>query len=108
MEETSKEETQALALCTFYLRKLCTKGSACKFSHDCEEGSLPSTSVTERKRKRAKLKGDKTKLKDKHMSCSDCKKIFIFTVKYQAFYTFKGYDPPERCRACREYNGSKR
>ena len=110
---TVEESDQTPALCTFYLRALCTKGSACKFSHNCVEGSLQIASS--KKRKRKELNGgavEKTKkderMKDISMCCGDCKETFIFSVKNQTYYALKGYEPPERCRSCREYRGSKR
>lgn len=113
VEERTKEKNKASELCTFYLRSLCTKGSACKFSHDCEEGSLQITSGNKRKGKGSKEnkaveKDEIGEVRDICMVCEDCEETFIFTIKNQAYYALKGYERPERCRDCREYRGSKR
>ena len=89
------------------------KGSACKFSHDCEEGSLQITSGNKRKGKGSKEnkaveKDEIGEVRDICMVCEDCEETFIFTIKNQAYYALKGYERPERCRDCREYRGSKR
>ena len=116
MVEMEGEEcgVDAKALCTFFLRGLCTKGSVCTFSHACEEGCMRNTLSTNKKRKRKKEAGaenkqekEKEKEKEEQMLCGDCQQSFIFTTKNQAYYKLKGYEPPQRCRTCREYRGSK-
>lgn len=36
------------------------------------------------------------------LRCRDCGKHFVFTVGEQRFFNDHGYQPPKRCRACRE------
>lgn len=40
-------------------------------------------------------------LEDKILTCKDCKRKFIFTVKEQKDYGQKGWQDPVRCRYCR-------
>lgn len=35
------------------------------------------------------------------IKCQDCGEDFIFTERDQAFYQEKGFEPPKRCRNCR-------
>lgn len=76
---------------------------------------MRNTLSTNKKRKRKKEAGaenkqekEKEKEKEEQMLCGDCQQSFIFTTKNQAYYKLKGYEPPQRCRTCREYRGSKR
>ena len=39
-------------------------------------------------------------LKDKILTCKDCKRKFIFTVKKQKDWGQKGWDDPVRCQYC--------
>ena len=39
---------------------------------------------------------------DKLITCVDCGAQFAFSARDQAFYQDKGYQPPRRCRDCRE------
>ena len=39
---------------------------------------------------------------DKTITCSDCRKDFVWTAKDQAFYAENGYaNAPKRCKPCR-------
>lgn len=38
---------------------------------------------------------------DKHITCIDCKKEFVYTARDQEFYKVHGYVEPKRCKACR-------
>lgn len=38
---------------------------------------------------------------DKKIKCQDCGEEFIFTERDQSFYQEKGFEPPKRCRFCR-------
>ena len=39
---------------------------------------------------------------DKQLTCSDCRKTFIFTIGEQQYFATKGYtNEPKRCPACR-------
>jgi len=42
-----------------------------------------------------------TGVKDKILTCKDCKRKFTFTVREQMFFGQKGYRDPVRCRVCR-------
>jgi CxxC-x17-CxxC domain-containing protein len=39
---------------------------------------------------------------DKNVTCVDCGAQFVFTARDQAFYQERGFQPPRRCRACRD------
>jgi len=42
-------------------------------------------------------------LEDKNITCKDCSKDFIFSVRDQEFYAEKGFqNEPQRCRDCRQ------
>ena len=36
------------------------------------------------------------------LRCRDCGKHFVFTIGEQRFFNDHGYQPPKRCRTCRE------
>ncbi len=42
------------------------------------------------------------KREEKCIICKDCGKVFIFSVRDQLFYDKMGWNPPKRCRTCRE------
>jgi len=42
------------------------------------------------------------KIKDKKLTCQDCKKIFTFTIWEQEFFKQKGWAEPIRCPLCRQ------
>lgn len=39
---------------------------------------------------------------DKLLACVDCGVQFLFTAREQAFYQERSYQPPRRCKVCRE------
>lgn len=39
---------------------------------------------------------------DKEITCSDCGQSFVFTDREQAFFQEKGFNPPKRCKTCRD------
>lgn len=48
-------------------------------------------------------------LKDKKITCVDCKEEFIFTANEQRFYKEKGFsNEPKRCKSCREKKKQER
>ena len=100
-----------VAICSFFIRGLCTKGSECVFRH--EESIVLDTYLKTKKRKTEKVKSlsmnvdpikpdprglikrdNDLNAADKRFKCRDCNADFIFIVKYQLFYTMKGYDNP--------------
>ena len=44
---------------------------------------------------------------DKTIKCQDCGKEFVFTEREQEFYTEKGFEPPKRCKSCRDARKNK-
>lgn len=40
-------------------------------------------------------------MEDMKITCSDCGRSFVFSVKDQKFYEEQHYLPPKRCRHCR-------
>ena len=126
-EENGEGGEGDVAICSFYVRGLCTKGKDCVFSHDALEGNIvvPSSNST-RKKKMKKMKkleklsqnhaqgggekeysGAECGCKDIPMLCQDCKGAFIFTGKNQRYFENRRYPPPIRCRPCREKSGGK-
>ena len=49
-----------------------------------------------------------TENQDKVIICSDCGEKFVFSVGESQFYQSKGFDPPKRCRYCRQLLRQKR
>ncbi len=45
---------------------------------------------------------------DKEITCSDCGQTFIFTGREQVFFQEKGFNPPKRCKPCREKKQQER
>lgn len=45
--------------------------------------------------------------KDVKIKCKDCGEEFVFTEKDQKFYEEKGFEPPKRCRNCRNARKDK-
>jgi len=39
---------------------------------------------------------------DKSLTCVDCGVQFTFTARDQAFYQERGFQPPRRCKTCRD------
>lgn len=44
---------------------------------------------------------------DKKIKCQDCGEDFIFTERDQNFYQEKGFEPPKRCKFCRNARKNK-
>jgi DNA replicative helicase MCM subunit Mcm2 (Cdc46/Mcm family) len=45
---------------------------------------------------------------DQHLTCADCGHDFVWTAKEQEFYREKGYQPPKRCKDCRQAKKERR
>ena len=45
---------------------------------------------------------------EKYIICKDCGRVFSFPVRDQLFYEKMGWNPPKRCKACREHCKIKR
>lgn len=43
------------------------------------------------------------KRENKSIICKDCGRAFAFSVRDQLFYEKMGWNPPKRCKACREH-----
>lgn len=39
---------------------------------------------------------------DQQITCSDCGKTFVFSVRDQQYYSERGFSAPKRCRDCRQ------
>lgn len=46
--------------------------------------------------------------KDVKIKCQDCGEDFIFTERDQKFYEEKGFEPPKRCKNCRNARKDRR
>ena len=44
----------------------------------------------------------KEQFQDKTIVCSDCGNEFTFTAGEQEFFQSKSFDPPKRCKECRD------
>lgn len=44
---------------------------------------------------------------DKKIKCQDCGEDFTFTERDQNFYQEKGFEPPKRCKSCRNARKNK-
>ena len=44
---------------------------------------------------------------DKKIKCQDCGEEFIFSERDQKFYQEKGFNPPKRCKNCRNIRKTK-
>lgn len=40
---------------------------------------------------------------EKSLNCRDCKEDFVFSSGEQSFYAEKGFNPPVRCKTCRDH-----
>jgi hypothetical protein len=49
-----------------------------------------------------------SELLDKTVKCDDCGKDFVWRAQEQAFYAEQGYQPPRRCKACRQAKKEQR
>lgn len=46
-------------------------------------------------------------LKDQYLRCCDCGRDFVFSVRDQEFFKSKGFNPPRRCKPCRDLKKAK-
>ena len=46
-------------------------------------------------------------MEDIKIKCQDCGTEFIFSTAEQKFYEEKGFNPPKRCRLCRQNKKNK-
>jgi hypothetical protein len=46
-------------------------------------------------------------LSDKTLQCVACPRTFIFTARDQRFFLERGFDPPKRCKPCRDAKKAK-
>ena len=44
---------------------------------------------------------------DKTIKCKENDKEIVFTEREQEFYIEKGFEPPKRCKACRDARKNK-
>ena len=42
------------------------------------------------------------------MTCADCGREFAFSAEEQRFFREKGFDPPKRCKECRQARKEQR
>lgn len=49
-----------------------------------------------------------TTYEDKTLTCADCAQPFVFTARDQEFFAGKGFQPPKRCKPCREAKKAER
>jgi hypothetical protein len=45
---------------------------------------------------------------DRELRCADCGGSFTFSAEDQAFFQEKGYEPPKRCKPCRQAKKQER
>ena len=44
---------------------------------------------------------------DRYIICRDCGRKILFSVRDQLFYEKKGWNPPKRCKSCRESRNTR-
>lgn len=47
-------------------------------------------------------------MEDKPIECCDCGETFVWTMKDQEFYKKNDFQPPKRCKPCRERKKAER
>jgi hypothetical protein len=47
-------------------------------------------------------------MSEQRLTCADCGREFAFSAEEQAFFREKGFDPPKRCRECRQARKEQR
>ena len=47
-------------------------------------------------------------MSEQRITCADCGRDFAFTAEEQAFFREKGYNPPKRCKECRQAKKEQR
>ena len=45
---------------------------------------------------------------DRRLTCADCGEGYVWSASEQEFYKAKGYEPPKRCKPCREAKKARR
>jgi len=45
---------------------------------------------------------------EQRLTCADCGRDFAFSAEEQRFFREKGFDPPKRCRDCRQAKKEQR
>lgn len=45
---------------------------------------------------------------DRQLTCGDCGQQFTWPAAEQAFFNEKGFEPPKRCKECRQANKERR
>jgi hypothetical protein len=45
---------------------------------------------------------------DQHLTCADCGHDFVRGAKEQGFFAEKGFQPPRRCKECRQAKKGQR
>lgn len=45
---------------------------------------------------------------DRQLTCGDCGQQFTWTAEEQSFFSDKGFEPPKRCKDCRQANKARR
>jgi hypothetical protein len=45
---------------------------------------------------------------DKELTCADCRGKFLHSAKDQEFFAEKGFEPPKRCKDCRQAKKAER
>jgi hypothetical protein len=47
-------------------------------------------------------------MSEQRLTCADCGREFAFSAEEQAFFREKGYNPPKRCKECRQAKKEQR
>ena len=47
-------------------------------------------------------------MSEQRLTCADCGREFAFSSEEQAFFREKGFNPPKRCRECRQARKEQR
>ncbi len=47
------------------------------------------------------------KYEDIYIVCKDCGQKFLFTAGAQKHYAQKGWNPPKRCKSCRDFRNTR-
>jgi hypothetical protein len=47
-------------------------------------------------------------MSEQHLTCADCGREFAFIAAEQSFFREKGFNPPKRCKECRQAKKEQR
>ncbi len=47
-------------------------------------------------------------MSEQRLTCADCGREFAFSAEEQAFFREKGFEPPKRCKDCRQARKEQR